>query len=239
MNKIKILVIEDEGSIRRLIKKTLEAEKMIVTDCESGYQALEHIKLETFDMAIVDLMLEDMNGLDLIRQIQQLDRAILVIILSGKSEDSDKIIGLGIGADDYITKPFSPSVLSAKVRAHIRRRQKLTSNFKVLNNLIIGPFRFDLNTFQFFKNGEEIILSSKEMMMVKFFMENPNQVFSKEQIYVNIWKNEIVDENAIMVYISHLRSKLEDDPKNPIFIKTVWGIGYMFKTDKKTKGSVS
>lgn len=232
MKNSRILLIEDEDPIRKLIKKILEAEKMIVTECGSGHAALEFIKSEQFDIALVDLILEDMNGLDLISQIHQFDSEISVIILSGKTEDNDKIIGLGIGADDYITKPFSPKVLSAKVKAHIRRSNKLTASNKTYKHLADGPFKLDLSTFQFFKNDTEIILSSKEMLLIKFFMENPNQVFSKAQIYENIWKNQFIDENAIMVYISHLRSKLEDNPKKPQYIKTIWGIGYLFKSIK-------
>ncbi len=151
-----------------------------------------------------------------------------IIFLSGKTEDSDIIQGLNIGADSYITKPFSPSVLCAQVKSQIKRRQEILKDEVSSNFLINGPFKFDLSSYKFYKNDIELKLSSKETKLIKFFMEHPNQVFSKDQLYQNVWHDNAVDDNSIMVYVKYLRNKIEDIPNKPNYIKTVWGIGYQF-----------
>ncbi len=151
-----------------------------------------------------------------------------VIIISGRSEDYDALYGLSIGADDYITKPFRPLVVGAKVKALIRRNsnQVLSSN----SMIECGRFKYDTDTLRFYKDGEEIILSAKENSLILLFLNHPDQVFTKEMIYEHVWGNTIaVDDNTIMVYVNRLRNKIEDDPKKPQYILTVRGTGYRFR----------
>ncbi|MCG8485151.1 MAG: response regulator transcription factor [Clostridia bacterium] len=228
MSKEKILVVDDEEQVRKVIIKSLLRENFITYSARYGKEALELINNNSFDLIILDIMMDDMDGLEIIRIIRNKGINIPILILSGRVEDHDKILGFGIGADDYITKPFSPAVLCAHVKAHIRRNKELIEMKEKSIRLKAGPFTLNLNTYKLYKNNHEIMLSAKETMLLKFFMENPNQVFSKEQLYQNIWGDSIIDDNSIMVYIRHLRTKIEDNPKNPEFIQTVWGIGYKF-----------
>ncbi len=228
MSKEKILIVDDEEYIRKVIIKSLQRENFLTFEATCGKEALELIKQNSFDLIILDIMMEDMDGLEIIKIIRSEGVNIPILILSGRIEDYDKILGFGIGADDYITKPFSPAVLCARVKAHIRRNKELIDVKEKSTKLKADPFIFNLNTYKLFRNDEEIFLSSKETMLMKFFIEHPNQVFSKEQLYQNIWGDTIIDDNSIMVYIRHLRTKIEDDPKNPRYIQTVWGIGYKF-----------
>jgi DNA-binding response OmpR family regulator len=154
-----------------------------------------------------------------------------VIIISGRNEDYDSVYGLSIGADDYITKPFRPMILGAKVKALIRRnRQALSENTTEDNDsIVVGDFSYDTSSMRFYKSGEEMYLSSKEAALFLLFLKNPQQVFNKDAIYEHVWGNAIaVDDNAIMVYINRLRSKVEEDPKKPAHIVTVRGSGYRF-----------
>ncbi len=229
MAKENILIIDDEEYIRKIIKKSLMQENYSIYEATSGEEALNIIESIPFKLIILDIMLGDIDGFELIREIKSFDSTLPVLFVSGKVEDYDKIIGLGLGADDYITKPFNPSVLCARVKAHIRRYKKFSiSDNNPPNNLLQGPLKFDLKSYKLYKNDIMINLSFKETMLIKFLMENPNQVFSKQQIYENVWKDSIIDDNSIMVYIRYLRKKIEDNPKKPQHIITVWGIGYKF-----------
>lgn len=233
MSKEKILIADDEEYIRKIIKKTLCRENMLIYEAKDGKEALEMVTQTSFDLIILDIMIGDIDGLDIIKKIRNDGINIPIILISGrKMKDYDKILGFGIGADDYITKPFNPAVLCARVKAHLRRNKELTDLKQKITKILIGPFTFNLNTYKLYKNEQEIPLSSKETMMIKFFIENPNQVFSKEQLYQNIWGDTIINDNSIMVYINHLRTKIEDDPKKPLFIQTVWGIGYKFTVNE-------
>ena len=148
------------------------------------------------------------------------------MVLSGRSGDFDTLYGLDIGADDYVSKPFNPVILGAKIKALVRRSQ--AGREEAGEILTAGPFLYNTLTMEFSKNGIPISLSSREHVLMRLFLSHPGQVFSKEQLYELVWNNTAVDDNVIMVYISHLRNKIEDSPKNPRFIKTVWGIGYTF-----------
>jgi DNA-binding response OmpR family regulator len=228
MNKYKVLVADDEEYIRKLVVAALKNENMDVYPARNGGEALELIKQESFDLIILDIMMEDINGYDVINKIRVQGINVPIFLLSGKSEDQDKIIGFGLGADAYITKPFSPEVLCAEVKTHIKRYWEFIADKKKIAKLQRGPFVFNLKTYTFFKNNKEILLSSKEALLFKFFMEYPNQVFSKEQLYQNVWNDTVIDDNTIMVYIRHLRAKIEDSPEKPQYIQTVWGVGYKF-----------
>jgi DNA-binding response OmpR family regulator len=232
MNKVKVLIADDEDYIRRLVATVLESENMLVSQARNGNEALIMLQNNKFDLIILDIVLGDINGYDIISKIRAIGLNTPVFLLSGKSEDYDKIIGFGIGADGYVTKPFSPAVLCAMVKNHIRRYRELLETREKTSKISIGPFVFNLKTFTCHKFNEELILSSKEAHLLKFFMEHPNQVFTKEQLYQNVWTDTVIDDNTIMVYIRHLRKKVEENPENPKFIQTVWGIGYRFAIDE-------
>lgn len=229
MAKQRILIVDDEDYIRKLIKKSLIHENYLMEEASNGLEALTHLKNKVFDLIILDVMLRDEDGFELIKEIKGLGIKAPIIFVSGRCEDYDKILGLGLGAANYITKPFSPAILCAHVKAQLRCYKEYTSEKTNLPQFIIeGPFKFDLKTYKFYKNERLIDLSYKENLLIKFFMENPGQVFTKEQLYENIWSDTIIDDNAIMVYIHQLRRKIEDHPKSPKHIITVWGIGYKF-----------
>jgi len=227
--KQRILIIDDEVYIRKLIIKSLIHENYLIEEASNGPEALTHLKNNPFDLIILDVMLGDEDGFELIKEIKSAGIKTPIIFVSGRSEDYDKILGLGLGANNYITKPFSPTILCAHVKAQLRSYKEYTTAKTIAPNFIIrDPFKFDLKTYKFYKNEKLIDLSYKENMLIKFFMENPEQVFTKEQLYENIWNDIIIDDNAIMVYIHQLRKKIEDNSKSPKHITTVWGIGYKF-----------
>ncbi|MEW8955263.1 response regulator transcription factor [Clostridium sp.] len=228
MDKIKILVVEDDESIRKLVCKILIGEGMIVYQAENGKQAIDMINKYRFDLVILDILMDHISGYDVAKYIRQYDLVLPIIFLSGKKEDKDIIEGLSIGADSYITKPFSVSVLCAQVKSQIKRRKEILNDDIRTNIIVNGPFKFDLNSYKFYKNDIEIRLYSKEAKLMKFFMEHPNQVFSKEELYQNVWQGSIPDDNTVMVYIRYIRNKIEEVPNKPQYIKTVWGIGYEF-----------
>lgn len=229
MAKEKILIVDDEEYMRRLIKKSLIKENYLFQEASSAREALEYLKDDVFNLIILDIMLGDQDGFELIKEIKLLGINTPIIFVSGRNEDYDKILGLGLGAVNYITKPFSPAILCAHVKAHIRSYKEYTKFQGNTSNFItIGPFKFDLKTYKFYKNEKLIDLSYKENMLIKFFMENPNQVFTKEQLYTNLWNDSIINDNTIMVYIHQLRKKIEDNPESPKHIMTIWGIGYKF-----------
>jgi DNA-binding response OmpR family regulator len=167
-----------------------------------------------------------MDGFDVVRALRERGVKTPIIIVSGRQEDYDTLYGLDIGADDYVTKPFNPVVLGAKVKALIRRSKGALPGASTA--LSAGPFRYNTSTLRFYKNDHEIILSSRENAIMKLFIDNVNRIFSKDLIYELIWGETIIDENAIMVYINRLRQKIEDDPSKPRYIQTVRGLGYRF-----------
>ena len=151
-----------------------------------------------------------------------------------EKEDIDKIRGLGLGADDYITKPFSPGELVARVKAHLNRYQSIIEDRDFTGDVLhIRGIKLDKTARRVFVSGQEKRLTTKEFDLLLFFMEHPNQVFTKEQLYVNVWQNSIVDDNTIMVYIKRIRDKIEDNSKHPRYLKTAWGLGYIFKDEVK------
>lgn len=231
MDQIKILVVEDEEPIRKLISRILSFEGMLIYLAENGKQAFDMINKHTFDLVILDIVMDDISGYDIATDIRKHDLQLPIIFLSGKKDDADIIKGLDVGADMFITKPFSPSVLCAQVKSQLKRRRQILHNDVISNFIIHEPFKFDLNSYKFYKNETELKLSSKEIKLIKFFMEHPNKVFSKEELYQNVWHDNIPDENSIMVYIKYLRNKIEDVPAKPKYIKTIWGIGYEFSVE--------
>lgn len=223
----KVLIVDDDPAICRLLEKVMHSNELETTVVNSGMEALSIIRSHTFDIILMDVMLGDMEGFEVIKRLRNQGISTPVMIVSGRNEDYDSLYGLSLGADDYITKPFRPLVLGAKVKALIRRNKNLILDNS--NVLECGPFTYDTSTMRFYKNGEELILSSKEGNLFLLFLRHPQQVFTRDMIYEHVWGTDVaVDDNAIMVYINRLRGKVEDDRQNPRHIITIRGLGYRF-----------
>lgn len=226
MSKSRVLIIDDEEYMRKLIKRSLVHENYTIEEANSAESALVILNRKNFDLIILDLSLGDIDGFDLLEEIKKIDENVPVIIVSGRTEDHHQVLGLGLGAINYITKPFSPAVLCAHVKAQLKANHSLDKNES--NIIINGPFKFDITSYKLYKDDQFINLSSKENLLIKFLLTNPEKVFTKKQLYENVWDDFIYDDNTIMVYIHQLRKKIESDPKSPKHIVTVWGIGYKF-----------
>jgi DNA-binding response OmpR family regulator len=225
----KVLVVDDETEIRELIVKYLRREGIQTAEAAGGVTAVSQIMQQDFDLVILDIMMDDIDGFEVLKQIRPVKPRIPMLLLSARQEDYDKVLGFGLGADDYVTKPFSPAELTARVKAHIRRTRALSLQPDEENSILErGLLRLDLKSYTLTKNNTPIELSARELRLLRFFMENPGQVFTKIQIYRNVWENEFYDDNSVMVYISRLREKIEENPREPQLIQTVWGIGYKF-----------
>ena len=221
-----VLIVDDDESVLTMLYKVIRSAGMEAKTVSGGEQALELVREHPFDLILLDVTLRGMDGFQVIHELRGRGIKTPIIIVSGRKEDYDTLYGLDIGADDYITKPFNPVVLAAKVKALIRRsRGDLFGGNAVIS---AGPFQDNTSTLRFYKNGQEIVLSSRENAMMKLFLDNVNRIFPKDMLYELIWGETIVDENAIMVYINRLRQKIEEDPARPKYIQTVRGLGYRF-----------
>ena len=223
----KILVVDDDANICELLRLYLTKEGYQVTVANDGEEGLEKFNAVKPDMVLLDVMMPRMDGLEVCRRIRATNTKIGIIMLTARTQEMDKVTGLMTGADDYVTKPFRPQILGAKVKALIRR----SKSFSQENNQQIscGPFLCDTTTMRFYKNNVELNLSEKERSLLLLFVRHPQQVFTKDMIYEQIWGNLIaVDDNAIMVYINRLRSKIEDNARTPQHIITIRGVGYRF-----------
>lgn len=221
-----VLIVDDDEAVRTMLYKVIRSNGIEADTAAGGMEALNLIGQKTYDLILLDINMHGMDGFQVIQKIRSQGINTPIIVVSGRVEDYDMLYGLDIGADDYVTKPFNPVVLGAKVKALIRRSKNNPSASKDL--LTAGPFQYNTSTLRFYKNGEEILLSAKENAMIKLFMDNVNRVFSKDMIYELVWGEAIIDENAIMVYINRLRQKIEEDSANPRYIQTVRGLGYRF-----------
>ena len=221
-----VLIVDDDEAVRTTLYKVIRSNGLDAQMAVSGEQALLMTEKAHYDLILLDVNMHGMDGFTVVQKLRSKGIKIPIIIVSGRKEDYDTLYGLDIGADDYVTKPFNPIVLGAKVKALIRRSKGSLHGADALT--IAGPFRYNNTTLRFYKDNVEIVLSSKENAMMKLFLDNVNRIFPKEMIYSMIWGDSIVDENAIMVYINRLRQKIEDDPANPKYIQTVRGLGYRF-----------
>lgn len=226
----KVLIIEDELAIAELEKDYLEASGYRVEVCTDGEIGAKTALEGDFDIVILDLMLPGIDGFEACRRIREY-KEIPIIMVSAKKEDLDKIYGLGIGADDYMTKPFSPSELVARVKAHLSRYVRLMGQNKDENEQIeIRGIRIDKTARRVFVDGEEKILTTKEFDLLSFLAQHPNRVFSKEELFREIWAMESVGDIAtVTVHIKKIREKVEGDNQKPQYIETIWGVGYRFK----------
>lgn len=227
----RILIIEDEQDISRILKDYITLQGYDVHIADNGVDGLRLLEAVPPDFIILDIMLPDANGIELCRQIR--DRTPTpILILSARGSDTDKVLGLGFGADDYMTKPFSLSELVARIQAHLRRMESLGNQPPQEEQIRIGNLIIDKKAYKVTRDSREIPLSAKEFELLFFLAEHRNQVFSKSQLLDQIWGyTSYGDESTITVYIRRLREKLEADPSNPTYLKTVWGIGYKFNLD--------
>lgn len=226
MKENTILVVDDEAAIRRVICRILSSEGIPTKEAASGAEALRMAEANAFSLIVLDLVMDDTDGFQVIKQLRSQGIYTPIFVLSGRQAEVDKILALGIGADDYITKPFSTTVLCAKIKACLRR-QSLSAP-ALTNQLTAGPFRYITDEMRLFKNDKDMNLSGKECLLMKYFMTNPNKILTKDQIYRQVWNDNVVDDNTIMVHIRRLRMKIEDDPNHPVYLKTLRGIGYQF-----------
>ena len=226
----KILIIEDEVSIAELEKDYLELSGFEVDMEHSGDAGLEAALDTEYDLIILDLMLPGMDGSEICRRIREY-KNIPVLMVSAKKEDIDKIRGLGMGADDYITKPFSPSELVARVKAHLARYERLIGSAVRSNEVIeIRGLKIDKTARRVYVNGEEKAFTTKEFDLLAFLAENPNHVFKKEELFNKIWDMESLGDIAtVTVHIKKIREKIEFNTSKPQYIETIWGVGYRFK----------
>ena len=226
----KILIIEDDEAIAELQKDYLELSGFEVEVESQGDKGLIHALEDDVDFLILDLMLPEMDGFEICRQVRE-KKDIPVLMVSAKKDDIDKIRGLGLGADDYMTKPFSPSELVARVKAHLARYERLVNNNVKTNDIVeIRGIKIDKTARRVWINGEEKNFTTKEFDLLTFLAENPNHVFSKEELFREIWDMESIGDIAtVTVHIKKIREKVEYDTAKPQYIETIWGVGYRFK----------
>ena len=226
----KILIIEDEEAIADLEKDYLELSGFEVEIENRGDTGLVRAMKEDFDLIILDLMLPEVDGFDICRQVRE-EKNTPIIMVSAKKDDIDKIRGLGLGADDYMTKPFSPSELVARVKAHLSRYERLINSSQPENDIIeIRGIKIDKTARRVFVNGEEKIFTTKEFDLLTFLAEHPNHVYTKEELFKEIWDMDSIGDIAtVTVHIKKIREKIELDTSKPQYIETIWGVGYRFK----------
>lgn len=225
-----ILIIEDDINIAELQRDYLQLNGYKAEIVQDGLIGLKKAVSGIYDLIIVDLMLPNKNGYEIIKEIRR-KLETPVIVVSAKNEDIDKIRGLDYGADDYLTKPFSPAELAARVKSHIKRYERLKGNNSAVEIINHRGLEIYTASHKVFVNGKEVQMTTKEYELLTFFAANPNIVFTKEQIFDTIWGDEYFGETAtVPVHIQKIRKKIEKDPSNPEFIETLWGTGYRFNS---------
>ena len=224
---MKILLAEDDMEISDMLKNFLITENFEVVTAFDGESACQKFFADDYSLVLLDLMIPKKSGMEVMKVIRERN-TVPIIILSAKDTDSDKTLGLGLGADDYITKPFSITEVLARIKANIRRNTKyIMQSAKEESVLKCGNLIMNINDYSVLKNETRIELTAKEFEILKILMKNPKKVYTKEQIYSLVWKDAYFgDENAVNVHISRLRNKIEDNPRDPKIVITVWGIGY-------------
>jgi DNA-binding response OmpR family regulator len=227
----KILIVEDEEAIADLEKDYLELSEFQVDICNTGDKGLKAALEGDYNLIILDLMMPGMDGFEVCKQIRK-EKDIPILMVSARKDDIDKIRGLGLGADDYMTKPFSPSELVARVKAHLARYERLVgTNQKPQNDIVeIRGIRIDKTARRVYVDGEEKIFTTKEFDLLTFLAENPNHVFTKEELFQKIWGlGPVGDIATVTVHIKKIREKIEKDSAKPQYVETIWGVGYRFK----------
>lgn len=229
--KKNILIVDDDIELCRLLKKCMETEGYEADAAHTGIECLKLIKERNYHLIILDIMMPEMDGMRALNHIRK-TKNTPVLMLTAKGDEMDKVLGLKVGADDYITKPFSLSELTARVQSLIRRYVVLGCAPEKPMNLVFGNLVIDPAHMRAIYKGEDLRLTGKEYDLLYFLASNPGQIFTKKQIYKNVWQDEYAyDDNNIMVHIRRLRKKIEPNPEKPIYILTAWGMGYKFNGD--------
>lgn len=224
----KVLVVEDESSIRKFITINLNRNGFEVLEAENGEIALEMLKNCAAEIVILDVMLPGIDGFEVCQRIREINSDIVIIMLTARGQDMDKIMGLELGADDYMVKPFNPLELIARIRTVLRRSGK--NNGESAGIIDFKTLQIDLKSQKFFKNSVEIELTPREFSIITTFMKNPGKAFSRDELLDSVWgKNYFGDIKTVDVHIRRLREKIEDDPSEPQYIKTIWGYGYIWQ----------
>ena len=233
MSEEKVLIVDDEKEIRELIRDYLNVEGFKVQMANDGKEAIEKFESYNFDIVVLDIMLPKIDGMEILKIIRSKSN-IPVMMLSAKKSDVDKVLGLGLGADDYMTKPFSPKELVARIKAQLRRYNEFSNSQFNKNILEFKNLKIDLDGYNVYLDDEKIQMSAKEFEILKYLALNPERVYSREQIFNEIWGfNEYGDINTVTVHIRKIREKIEEDSSNPEYIETVWGVGYKFVGDSQ------
>ena len=226
----RILIVEDEEHIRKFVRINLEGDGFIVWEAESGEKGLEIVRQEEIDVVLLDIMLPGIDGFQVCKILREEFPNIGIIMLTAKSQDIDKIMGLEYGTDDYMVKPFNPKELVLRVKSLTRRME--STNEQELDIIIDQPFKIDLYSRKFFKDEEDVELTPTEFSIMKLFIENPGKAFSRDEILNLIWGQDFIGDSKIVdVNIRRLRSKVEDSPSAPKYIETVWGVGYRWRNN--------
>lgn len=222
----RILIVDDEPSVCKVISRVLASKGLSPESAYSGAEALALMAAGKFDAIVLDIKMPEMDGFEVLAKIRETDLDVPVVILSADNENYSMLLGLESGADDYMTKPFDPGFLAAKIQALLRRESRKRSG----GGIRVSGLEYNADARRLTRDGEEIPLSAKEHALIRLFMENPGRVFSKEDLYSLIWCDgktpAKIDDNTVMVHINRLRGKIEPDPKDPRHILTVWGVGY-------------
>lgn len=221
-----VLIVDDEKDIRTALKIYLKPEGYTLLEAETGRQALDILQKESVDLVLLDIMMPVMDGMETISRLREFSN-VPVILLTAKSEDTDKVMGLNVGADDYVTKPFNPAEVIARVRSQLRRYTKLGGQVAQVNEWQIGGIVLNDDAKSVTVDGDPVSLTPMEYGILKLLIQNPGKVYSSEQIYKAVWKDEpIGTEGTIAVHIRHLREKIEINARDPRYIRVVWGQGY-------------
>ncbi len=225
----KILVVEDELPIRKLIYFNLERSNFEVLEAGDGKTALQLAEDKNPSLVVLDVMLPDMDGFEICARLRERHPDLPIIILSARGQDMDKIMGLEIGADDYIVKPFNPLELAARIRSVLRRTSRNTSPVRPAA-LELGPYLLEVKTQRLYKSGRLVKLTAREFQLMKFFLQKRNEPVTRDELLDEVWGlNYFGDPKTVDVHIRRLREKIEDEPSSPLFLKTVWGYGYCFQ----------
>lgn len=235
-NKYHILIVEDDKEIRDGVEIYLKNQGYQVWKAANGKEGLEIVTREEIHLAILDIMMPVMDGVTMLMKLREQNHEFPVIMLSAKSEEVDKIMGLNMGADDYVTKPFTPLELLARVNSHLRRYSKYLTAVsgeeqEKYHVYTIGGLELNEETVEVTVDGEAVKLTPMEFKIVQLLIKNPGRVFSADEIYERIWNEKAVNTDTIMVHVRNIREKIEIDPRNPKYLKVVWGVGY--KIDKQ------
>ncbi len=227
MPKQHILVVDDEPGVREVVKRYLERDGYVVSTASTGPEALTIIETERdIKLVVLDVMLPGVDGIEIVKRVRR-DNAVPIIMLSARSDELDRVIGLETGADDYVPKPFSPRELVSRVKAVLRRAPQDDSKVEAAKPIAVGGVEADAGTRQVSVDGKSVELTAKEFDLLWFFMRHPKQVFSREQLLEQVWGFvEYIDLSTVTVHIHRLREKIEPDPAKPVRLMTVWGVGY-------------